>query len=716
MYIYNLATGVWNIQVSVNASSSGAPGARNLHTATCLKDKMIIYGGGTTAPFDSDVWVLDVSKYPTLTWQRIDMQNKDQSPSARMGHSAALDESGQKVYIFGGWGGSATGDNHMYILDTTAWSWTKVAPSGLPSAANPSSAPSNTPSGSNVGAIAGGVVGGVIGVALIGALAFFFLRRRKRNQEQYNRGLEKRDDAEYYDNYSQYWIDGDGSQYDMNEPSMIPPPTSPFPPNKRISKALEPGINYRDSIRTYGMRSELGDTDRVMTGVLEEVDIASTAATNYTNNNSRDYRGSRHNSKVLLVPDSELRNGLSPEEIISQKPNEFSMPASQLAVAHGGHIPVDHYTQSPTSITATLGLPLTAGGIGSADNSQKSYDRDGSNTQGGSTQDGSVPPLDSETLKEQQAALAPLLNMLPRRYKVEKNLQPIQGPMNSIIFVNKAENNQPVVIKWFGRREAWERECRTLIRLKSGHVVELLEVLTIQDESSQAAATSSTSNDEDEGEHVKYVTVMERLDETLATAVRAARSNSWSQAYTREIAKNVVECLVLCHSRGVAFCDLKPSNIMHSGNGPWKLIDFEASRTIGEECVGVITPRYCPPEVARATTYGLEGANGVVATPGVDLWALGCVIYELETKHALFATNIKDETILHFVSHPSPSTPILNNGLRWNEQKELYIPNLERTIPDPTTRELIQILLSRDPAKRGTASELLNHPYFLHEQ
>lgn len=159
---------------------------------------------------------------------------------------------------------------------------------------------------------------------------------------------------------------------------------------------------------------------------------------------------------------------------------------------------------------------------------------------------------------------------------------------------------------------------------------------------------------------------------------------------------------------GIAFCDLKPSNIMRrSVDASWKLIDFEASRTIGEECVGVITPRYCPPEVARATTYGLEGANGVVATPSVDLWALGCVIYELETKHALFAGNIKDETILHFISHPSPSTPILNNGLRWNEHKELYIPNLERKIPDTRTRQLIKMLLSREPSKRGSASTLL---------
>lgn len=146
---------------------------------------------------------------------------------------------------------------------------------------------------------------------------------------------------------------------------------------------------------------------------------------------------------------------------------------------------------------------------------------------------------------------------------------------------------------------------------------------------------------------------------------------------------------------------------MHNTNRPWKLIDFEASRTIGEECVGVITPRYCPPEVARATTYGLEGANGVVATASVDLWALGCVLYELETKRPLFPSTIKDETILHFVSHPSSSTPILNNGLRWNEHKELEIPQLDRTVMNEQGRKLIKMLLSRDPAKRGSASQLL---------
>jgi hypothetical protein len=68
---------------------------------------------------------------------------------------------------------------------------------------------------------------------------------------------------------------------------------------------------------------------------------------------------------------------------------------------------------------------------------------------------------------------------------------------------------------------------------------------------------------------------------------------------------------------------------------------------------------------------------------------------------------MKDETILHFISHPSPSTPILNNGLRWNNDKELEIPQLEKLIPNPSTRQLIKSLLSREPAKCGSFTQLL---------
>ncbi|KAI9323257.1 hypothetical protein BX666DRAFT_1884869 [Dichotomocladium elegans] len=906
--VYDLTTRGWNLQAKVAPSASGTPGARVLHTATCLDDTMIVYGGGTTQPFDSDVWVLNATNYPLFSWARIDMNNRTESPGTRMGHTAALDKANQKVYIFGGWGGSATNDSNMYILDITAWSWTRVPTTGFHSIISPSSpSPSvhdDSSPGSIIGPAVGGAVGGTIGLVLIAAVFFFW--KRHRNQAAKDSASEKTD--EYYVRHPGYHNNEDrnfhGSSYDLAEQSNIPGMHN----RKRASKAMTTSTGYRDS---FMLRSELGDTDRVMTGVLEEINPPSDTTSDNMNysNNTRSFRDSTHTSKAHLLPDTEPRSPLISDYVFAQKPNEISAHTSRFGVQDNGrslaaNVPIEHYSaQNPASITASVGAPLsssmevlrsiqtntdnslshtatqamkyrdgvqvthathnarevlpsanhdednttftesvsyqaqvpagpiqyippssrhfslgtttTASGSGMTNinnnrgssavplthhqypssnmssvpiarpitpepensggnrvstqhfqplghgqeeniyetisplemlaalghasevdrNSQS--DTDTNEMQAGSTSSSvpvpppqqvgglPVPSASEDPFRELRA----LINILPRRYKLDTTKGPIIGPMNSVFFVSKVEDSQresKMAIKSYGRREAWERECRTLSKLKSAYVVDLLEVLTIQDESDtsllqyrHSTGDSTSSNNSgsvvpDEEDKVRYVTVLELLDETLVSAIRKARSEkyAWTREQTRAIARNVVECLAWCHSRGIAFCDLKPSNIMHRVGSPWKLIDFEASRTIGEECVGVITPRYCPPEVARATTYGLEGANGVVATPSVDLWALGCVIYELETKHALFASTIKDETILHFVSHPSPSTPILNNGLRWNEHKELYIPHMERKIPDSRSRQLIKMLLSREPSKRGNASTLLEHPYF----
>ncbi|ORZ03092.1 hypothetical protein BCR43DRAFT_482733 [Syncephalastrum racemosum] len=880
---YSLSTRSWNLQVSTNSSSGASPGARYLHTASCMKDKMIVYGGGTTQPFDSDVWVLDASKYPTLTWERKSVANADVGPGARMGHTAVLDDSTGKIYIFGGWGVSATGDSNMYLLDTNTWSWQRISTAGMSNNNSNATESDHITSGSNTGTIVGAVVGSVAGAAILAGLLLFFLWRRRRQQRKTKKEVDT--ESEKSDDNPFYWVNGDRLQ---NSREML---DNGGGNRKRVSKAMTGSFSFRDSA-TY-RRSEIGDTDKVMTGVLTEV--TSPVDTSSEQSYSNGQRDSAHASKALLLPSSELRSAQVPNEILSQKPNEFSVPASRMAAQINGAVPVNHYVpRSPASISGTEGAPLSssmevlrsirtnngssmlnhagsagvttrdgilvthATHVGNSDDDNTSYNDSNSyrgptvpiqyippsskqfsiattatesaNTNDGHHTNGTAVPLvhhqypssnissvpvarpitpvteDSQAMsqrisdfnqqqgsiynsvsplemlaalsrfnednsnepspaaekqgrpttaamspilngsnnttldditatdstpssiglsKDQQArfaALEPFINMLPKRYQIILSDPPIIGPMNSVLFV-QFEGTQ-AVIKSFGRREAWERECRTLIKLKSPHVVDLLEVLTIQDESRTPLPRRKDGGSSDDStdfgleiapddDQIKYATVMGRLNETLGSAIRKARSQpqSWTRRDITGSVKGVLDCLAWCHSKGIAFCDLKPSNIMRAENGPWKLIDFEASRTIGEECVGVITPRYCPPEVARATTYGLEGAQGVVATPSVDLWALGCVIYELETKHALFANNIKDETILHFISHPSPSTPILNNGLRWSENKELYIPNLERKVPNPRARQLITMLLSREPSKRGSASELLEHPY-----
>ncbi|ORX61479.1 hypothetical protein DM01DRAFT_1380369 [Hesseltinella vesiculosa] len=995
IYIYDINSSTWNLQISPSSVNGAIPGPRRLHTATCLNNQMIVYGGGTTTPSDPDVWVLDASAYPNLTWHQQPVANPDQGPRVRMGHSAVLDSTDKKIYIFGGWGSSATSDNNMYILDYSSWSWSFVTPAGAPSG-QPGPTSPNSPSDSssaNVGAIAGGVVGGVAVLAILVTLGILFYRRRRRQQktaqqvhnEKKMMDQDDDDQDDYYWRYGAQMMDDDSSGARAN-------------PN-RVSKAWTSGTQdslYRRSDYALGMTASSSHGD-VPNAVLEEMVTASASEDGTLPYSLTGSRQSRQASKIFLT--NELASaGQVPNEIITQKPNEFSVPASQFAahmnnsirihhyhsdhegsvssrqqdsahlsdassqnhnpasqplsgslevlrsiktnttattthnvpISHTYHqgpasfsrafstnsntlrgreddsmsvlpehtapiqyipgaskqfsvattatnnsapsqlqssstgtpsaIPLTHHqypsssvpvarpvSSSPTTSTSTPANPyllhhqhppLLSGVLSTSDTDTKTPEAAASsssspppqpiahpardptmvlydsvspldrlatlgntsllssqaqqathhatspttaandddkeitppNTSGqppatphpaqlttstpstsssrsslppvnvpqdtsGSTQAPSSDQPSTSNLDDKQARALAIGNMLPRRYHLDRHLAPMIGPTNSILYItNTAQQDTPAVIKTFGRREAWERECRTLVKLKSPFVVDLLEVLTIQDES--LATTTSTNassatidtdhpndllrHDDNDDDRVKYLTVMERLDETLATFIRRTRPSSSndlaasraSEAHIKTVAKDIVCCLQWVHEKGIAFCDLKPSNLMHKENGQWKLIDFEASRTIGEECVGVITPRYCPPEVARATTYGLEGANGVVATASVDWWALGCVIYELETKRPLFSNTIKDETILHFVSHPSSSTPILNNGLRWNDHKELEIPQLDRQVKDPQARQLIRQLLSRNPAERGTAAQLLDHPYF----
>ncbi|KAK9764258.1 hypothetical protein K7432_008381 [Basidiobolus ranarum] len=131
LHVYNLSTKGWQLNVPFVGENGGPtiPSARIGHTANCLADKMIIFGGtgGTgqeavISPNDNDVWVLQLVGN-TYTWSRAPIKDKSKSPSARMGHTAAL--SNNQLYVYGGIG--AENDNSIYSLNLADWGWTKFS-------------------------------------------------------------------------------------------------------------------------------------------------------------------------------------------------------------------------------------------------------------------------------------------------------------------------------------------------------------------------------------------------------------------------------------------------------------------------------------------------------------------------------------------------------------------------------------------------------------
>lgn len=104
------------------------------------------------------------------------------------------------------------------------------------------------------------------------------------------------------------------------------------------------------------------------------------------------------------------------------------------------------------------------------------------------------------------------------------------------------------------------------------------------------------------------------------------------------VAKQVLAALSFVHGIGILHCDLKPENLLLSSYSRCrvKLIDFGSSCFVTDHLTSYIQSRsYRAPEVILGLPYG----------PKLDVWSLGCILYEMATGRVLFV-NDSVQTIL----------------------------------------------------------------------
>jgi serine/threonine protein kinase len=140
------------------------------------------------------------------------------------------------------------------------------------------------------------------------------------------------------------------------------------------------------------------------------------------------------------------------------------------------------------------------------------------------------------------------------------------------------------------------------------------------------------------------------------------------------IGAQVAAVLAMAHERGIIHRDIKPQNVMLTGDGTAKILDFGVAGIVNQRMtstgVAVGTPAYMAP----------EQIHSLPATPRTDLYTLGCLLYEMLAGEPVFAAT-------------SPA------GLMRKHLEQAPAP-LHRDDLPPWLETLVRQLLEKDPARR----------------
>uniref|UniRef100_A0AAR2KBU6 non-specific serine/threonine protein kinase n=1 Tax=Pygocentrus nattereri TaxID=42514 RepID=A0AAR2KBU6_PYGNA len=145
-------------------------------------------------------------------------------------------------------------------------------------------------------------------------------------------------------------------------------------------------------------------------------------------------------------------------------------------------------------------------------------------------------------------------------------------------------------------------------------------------------------------------------------------------------------CLALkhVHDRKILHRDIKSQNIFLTKDGTIQLGDFGIARVLNSTvelartCIG--TPYYLSPEICENKPYNNKS----------DIWALGCVLYEMCTlKHAFEAGNMKN-LVLKIIRGSYPPVSVH------------YSQDL---------RSLLGLLFKRNPRERPSVCAILDKPF-----
>ncbi|KAJ3027413.1 UNVERIFIED_CONTAM: hypothetical protein HDU68_003870 [Siphonaria sp. JEL0065] len=316
------------------------------------------------------------------------------------------------------------------------------------------------------------------------------------------------------------------------------------------------------------------------------------------------------------------------------------------------------------------------------------------------------------------------------KYEIIKELG--DGTFGSVLMATNKKNGETVAIKQIKRKiENWDelREVKALSRLgKHVNIIKLKEVIR-----------------DHRLDELNYV--FEYMEGNLFDKMREVEAGGYmmEEYDVKKYSFQLLQGLKYMHNSGIFHRDLKPENLLVKGH-VLKIADFGLAREIrGDPHTEYVTTRwYRAPEILlKASVYSAM----------MDRWSVGTIIAEFTTLQALFPGSSEIDQIFkicslvgtplendadenldpeevdnrgYYTLKQCPERSEIQGGGAWSEGIKLAeamgftfpvmnaVP-LEQIMDHAPTEslQLIADMLLYDPNKRPSASEALEHPWFL---
>jgi serine/threonine-protein kinase len=181
--------------------------------------------------------------------------------------------------------------------------------------------------------------------------------------------------------------------------------------------------------------------------------------------------------------------------------------------------------------------------------------------------------------------------------------------------------------------------------------------------------------------NIAHIHGLEKSDGTIALVMELVEGPTLADRIAKgaipideavPIAKQIADALEAAHDQGIVHRDLKPANVKVREDGTVKVLDFGLAKALepaGATSASVsISPTITSPAMTQAGVIlgtaaymAPEQARGKAIDKRADIWAFGCVLFEMLTSRRAFAGEDTTDT-LAFVITKEPDWSLLPSG------------------------------------------------------